>query len=406
MSPQQWRSIWINKARRIIKQESVIIQDHASDLLDTIRIYLTENPPSPYYIDTGRLDSFLDAHGERAFEGLGFFYRKVAPSDAHMAVIENRMGGKEKKTAHRDESSDHSRSPEECSAVTDNQRLLDKLRQELRVRNYSKNTLGSYSTAVLRFLNAMTPEDCVDWAGAFKRYLIHLQDEKLAPNTINQYAAAIQFFFQEVLEVDPGDDLRIRLKTGKPLPRVHSQENVGRIIHAPRNPKHRLMLMFAYGCGLRLGEIRMLRRKDIDPERKIVWVRKAKGRKDRMVMLDEEMLPTVREWFRYGCGREFLFEGYTPGKSISKRTIEKVYENACTKTGIDRQGGIHSLRHSFATHLLEQGVDLRYIQELLGHNSSKTTEIYTHVAAHKLAEIRSPIAAVMGGKEAKGRFQK
>ena len=112
-------------------------------------------------------------------------------------------------------------------------------------------------------------------------------------------------------------------------------------------------------------------------------------------MLDQDIASFVAAWLTTGCGKTYLFEGYVPGKAISKRTIEKVYDNACSKLGIGNQGGIHSLRHSFATHLLEQGVDLRYIQELLGHSSSKTTEIYTHVAAHKIIEIRSPIAGLL-----------
>jgi integrase/recombinase XerD len=134
----------------------------------------------------------------------------------------------------------------------------------------------------------------------------------------------------------------------------------------------------------------------IDFDRKVVWVRKAKGKKDRIVMLDNDLAPYVAAWLKTGCGQKYLFEGYVPGKHISNRTVDKVYNNACRKLGIDNQGGIHSLRHSFATHLLEQGEDLRYIQELLGHSRSTTTEIYTHVAANKIVEIRSPIAGLLG----------
>jgi site-specific recombinase XerD len=114
-----------------------------------------------------------------------------------------------------------------------------------------------------------------------------------------------------------------------------------------------------------------------------------------MVMLDEKLVSYVRSWLQNGCGKDYLFEGYTPGDAISKRTISKVYTDTCKKLNINHQGGIHSLRHSFATHLLEQGVNLRYIQTLLGHASSKTTEIYTHVAAHNITSIRSPIAGML-----------
>ncbi|MFP4682011.1 MAG: tyrosine-type recombinase/integrase [Chitinispirillaceae bacterium] len=198
-----------------------------------------------------------------------------------------------------------------------------------------------------------------------------------------------------MLGVEPGDDLLIRMKTGKSLPRVHSPEKVGAIVNAHSNEKHRLILMLVYGCGLRLGEVCVLKLQDIDTDRKVLWVRKAKGKKDRMVMLDETLVPHVEAWLSGGCGKGYLFEGYRAGKHLSKRSVEKIYDNACRKEGIDSQGGIHSLRHSFATHLLEQGVDLRYIQELLGHASSRTTEIYTHVAAHKIVSIRSPIAKIL-----------
>ena len=130
-------------------------------------------------------------------------------------------------------------------------------------------------------------------------------------------------------------------------------------------------------------------------------VEKIKQLPKRQCMPDNDIVPYVSAWLKTGCGQKYLFEGYIPGKAISKRTVAKVYENACLKSGADNQGGIHSLRHSFATHLLEQGVDLRYIQELLGHSSSKTTEIYTHVAAHKIVEIRSPIAGLLQNRTGK-----
>jgi integrase/recombinase XerD len=377
--------------------------------------------------------------GDSAIFALQFFYEKVVPSKEHCAVLsavakklseplpksEDRMDSDNKLSPNSSNAAQHhdtnsmtpplpvkpekqdkplSEPEQEPHLMHQNSNpqaevLLEKLRNEIRVREFSNSTLRNYEAAVSRFLNRLTPETSRDWSAAFKEHLLWLRnDQKLAPSTVNQHAASIAFFFEQVLELKPGEDILIRMKTGKPLPRVHSKENVARIITCPSNPKHQLMLMFAYGCGLRLGEIKMLRRIDIDLERKIVWVRKGKGKKDRIVMLDADLAPSVEEWLKSGCGKEFLFEGYDPGIPISKRTIEKVYTNACEKLGIDHQGGIHSLRHSFATHLLEQGVSLRFIQELLGHSTSKTTEIYTHVAAHKIVEIRSPIAGLLKGR--------
>jgi integrase len=151
--------------------------------------------------------------------------------------------------------------------------------------------------------------------------------------------------------------------------------------------KHKMLLMPAYNLGLRLSEIRILRPTQTNWNHNITRIN-GKGKKD-------DVAPAITAWLKSGSETNYLFEGYMPGKAISKRTIEKVCTNACMSLKIDHQGGIHSLRHSFASHLLEQGVDLRYIQELSGHASPKTTEIYMHVAANKIVEIRSPIAGLL-----------
>jgi site-specific recombinase XerD len=182
------------------------------------------------------------------------------------------------------------------------------------------------------------------------------------------------------------------MKTGRPLPLVYSQHDIEKIILGAKNHKHRLMLTLAYACGLRLSELRFLKPGDIDLERNIVWIRHGKGAKDRGVMLDQSIKTDVSAFLKSGKGKTFLFEGYEPGHSLTPTTISKIYQHACQNAGIEPLGGIHTLRHSFATHLLEHGTDLRYIQELLGHSSSKTTEIYTHVTSTAISRIISPIA--------------
>jgi site-specific recombinase XerD len=158
------------------------------------------------------------------------------------------------------------------------------------------------------------------------------------------------------------------------------------------------MLFLAYGCGLRLSEIRELEKSWIDFDRKDIRVI-GKGRKTRVVMIDDFIFEAIKKYIHENkTGKKFLFEGLYPGEMISKRTISKVYYNACEKAEIARKGGIHTLRHSFATHLLENGVDLRYIQTLLGHSSSKTTEIYTHVSPEAVRKIKSPIASLKNKK--------
>lgn len=179
---------------------------------------------------------------------------------------------------------------------------------------------------------------------------------------------------------------------------MHSRQAIGALLAAPSHPKHRLVLMLAYGCGLRLNELRMVKFAHFDWDRQTVLVKQGKGEKDRVVMVDPTLAIELRQWEALNRGKQYLFEGAVANQPLSTRTIQKIYESACARVGAPPRGGIHSLRHSFATHLLEQGVDLRYIQVLLGHASSKTTEVYTHVATHVIAQIRSPIADILSGQ--------
>jgi integrase/recombinase XerD len=398
-SAEEWKTIWLNKFDRLAAKEA-IDTDKRLKMRKILSNFIQKNPGSPYHIKSEIISEYLKKADRIEFETIRFFYSKMAVSAKHQELIKKYIPNTTNAAivpVHSKIRSGEKSFPKK-NLLSDGERktLLDKLRLEINARNYSERTLDNYNGAVSCFLNRLTPESSRDWSTAFKVHLVWLRDEKkLAANTINQYAASIAFFMEEVLEVRPGEDILIRMKTGKALPRVHSLEDITSIINAPSNEKHKLILMLTYGCGLRLGEVCVMKPSDIDIDRKVVWIRKGKGKKDRMVMLDDALSPYLVSWFKAGCGKNYLFEGYKAGEHLSKRTIENIYTNACRKKGIDTQGGIHSLRHSFATHLLEQGVDLRYIQELLGHASSKTTEIYTHVAAHKIVKIRSPIAGLL-----------
>jgi integrase/recombinase XerD len=181
------------------------------------------------------------------------------------------------------------------------------------------------------------------------------------------------------------------MKTGRQLPKVYSEQQVEQIIKAPASLKHRLVLMLAYGCGLRLEEVRTVRSGDFDFDKILLRLRCGKGRKDRIVMLDPVIAETAQGFLKHRTvGHLFTRDGSS--EPLDRRTISKIFDNACAKAGVPKLGGIHTLRHSFATHLLEHGTDLRYIQELLGHASSKTTEIYTHVSARVIGNIKSPIS--------------
>jgi site-specific recombinase XerD len=439
--------VWVKKFCQAAKEQNVLLEKLIR-MKGLIELFIWRNPGSPYRINSVIVQKFSREFGEYGVESLKFFYSFAAVSECHVAVLREMSVPQPKIKKEADVTNnlhipvvipgkmDEKQYGKQLSESTTNQRintlppipksmtkdsertngtdsfsiknyndqisekerssLLDTLRLEIKSRNYSMRTYKGYIHAVSRFLNRLTPESSRNWSIAFKEHLVWLKDvENLAASSINHDAASIQFFMEEVLDVHPGADICIRMKIDKALPRVHSAQNIARLIKTPSYPKHQLLLMLTYGCGLRLGEVQQLKPEDIDIDRKVLWVRKGKGQKDRMVMLDQDLFPFVENWLSDGCGATYLFEGYVPGKAISKRTIEKVYTNACHKLHIDHQGGIHSLRHSFATHLLEQGVNLRYIQTLLGHASSKTTEIYTHVAAHNITAIRSPIAGLI-----------
>jgi site-specific recombinase XerD len=321
------------------------------------------------------------------------FYSCTVPSAAHVQTL--RRAYEPFKSAPSDAATPAPGASRDSDGLNESRirRYLDQLQGELTVRNYSKNTIANYRTYVERFLRwagAVSPQACREPAKRFCRE--QYTTRKLAPRTINLYCAALNFFLRHVLGAPTSQLLDIRMKTGKPLPKVYSLAQVERILNAVENEKHFLMLSMAYACGLRLGELRNLTVDNCDCDRGIVWVRNGKGGKDRPVMLDESLIPRLRAFIACKKGRAWLFESSYTGERLSRRSIAKVYEHACSRAGVTRVAGIHTLRHSFATHLLEQGVDLRYIQELLGHASTKTTELYTHVATHKIAQIKSPIA--------------
>ncbi len=174
------------------------------------------------------------------------------------------------------------------------------------------------------------------------------------------------------------------------MPKVLTEKEVSAILSAVHNIKHKAMLLMVYSSGLRAGELINLRINDIDGEQMRVFVRGGKGKKDRVTILSKKALETLREYFKKFRPKEYLFEGQFGGK-YSDSSLRRVFVTALKKAGISKKVTLHSLRHSFATHLLETGVDMRYIQMLLGHSSSKTTEIYTHITHKGWQKIESPL---------------
>ena len=181
----------------------------------------------------------------------------------------------------------------------------------------------------------------------------------------------------------------------KKLPNILSHNEVMAIFNAVSNIKHKSILFLTYSAGLRVGEVVRLKVKDIDSERMLIHVRQGKGRKDRYTILSEVALDMLRKYAYEVRPKEWLFPGANNKDFLTERSVQKVIETACRKAKLNKHVTVHTLRHSFATHLLEGGTDLRYIQELLGHASSKTTEIYTHVTQANLTKIKSPLDAIM-----------
>ena len=268
---------------------------------------------------------------------------------------------------------------------------LERLRRELSLRNYSLETHRNYLLSVRAFL-LLHPGPPRRWTNAdLRKHLLSLSGERaLSPATVNLHHDALNFFFQNV--VGHPDTVRglPRQREALKLPRVLGTAETAEMIASVGNPKHKLMLSLAYGCGLRVSELARLQITDLEFDRKVIRIRQGKGAKDRLVMLPASLVGPLADYRKSHRPAIYLFES-SPGKGLSRRTFQAVFTRCCSKAGIRSGGGIHSLRHSFATHLLEAGTDIRCIQVLLGHSSCKTTERYTHVAASHLATLASPI---------------
>ena len=274
---------------------------------------------------------------------------------------------------------------------------FEDLRRELVLRKYSPKTNKSYLHYNKDFLK-FTKKDPTEVSNEdVKNYLLYLAEKKGASaSSLNIAINALKFYYGEVLKRDFVYSI-VRPRKDKKLPVVLSREEILRMLSTITNIKHKAILTLTYSAGLRVGEVVKLRPEDIDIERKLIHVKCAKGRKDRYTILSEVALEMTRRYLKeYGQSR-WLFPSQDMKKHLTTWTVEKIFLNACKNIDIEKKVTVHSLRHSFATHLLENGVDLRYIQEILGHASSKTTEIYTHVSNRDLSRIKSPLDNIMQG---------
>lgn len=269
---------------------------------------------------------------------------------------------------------------------------IETFKRYLSSKRYSPNTINTYSEALKSFLTfcntkaikEITNDDVIAYNNDY------ILKHNLSSSYQNQIVNAIKLYFKIVKETAIEIDKVHRPKREKVLPNVLSKEEIKAILEAPKNLKHKAMLSMIYSCGLRRSELLNLIPNDIDSKRNVVIIRQSKGKKDRITPLSPKILELLRDYYKEYSPKIYLFEGQEKNTQYSARSLEEVLKKSITLAKINKPVTLHWLRHSYATHLLESGTDLRYIQELLGHNSSKTTEIYTHVSTKNIQQIKSP----------------
>lgn len=269
---------------------------------------------------------------------------------------------------------------------------IELFKQWLNSKRYSPSTIKTYTDALTTFLKYysnkpiehITNQDIITFNNEY------ILKNSLSSSYQNQVVNALKLFYRQIQGAEMSVELIHRPKRQKLLPNVLSKEEVKAILTAHSNIKHKVMLSLIYSCGLRRSELLHLKPSDIDSKRTLLIIRQAKGKKDRIAPLSEKIVILLREYYQLYKPVTWLFEGQNAGEQYDERSLANVLKQALSKTNIKKPVSLHWLRHSYATHLLEAGTDLRYIQEILGHKSSKTTEVYTHVSTKNLQNIKSP----------------
>jgi len=274
----------------------------------------------------------------------------------------------------------------------DTQQEKERFEKWLKFRRYSPNTIKTYTDALVVFLSyfdykpvsELSNDDVVLFVNQY------ILKRKYSFSYQNQIVNALKLYFREIRKSKIEVEGLQRPRREHKLPNVLSMEEVKAILQAPTNVKHRTMLSLIYACGLRRSELLNLKIEDVDSKRHMLIIRNAKGYKDRQVPISDKTIEMLREYYKMYRPKVWLFEGQKEGEKYSEQSLQSVLKQAVSKSNIRKPVTLHWLRHSYATHLLESGTDLRFIQELLGHKSSKTTEIYNHVTEKSLQKIISP----------------
>lgn len=269
--------------------------------------------------------------------------------------------------------------------------------RELKIRGYSPRTVKAYSLCLREFIRHNNGELYVYPVEKIKNFLMYKKDNNCSAKTLHVYLAALKFFYEKILGIREKIDIKFAKRPLR-LPVVLAHGEIMDLIRTMQNWKHRLIVSLAYGSGLRVSEVANLKIQDLDFARGVIFVRQGKGGRDRVTVLPEKLKEDLQKFIDGRKPAEYLFAsqrgGNGSGKSggkLTTRTLQKVFNNALKKAGISTNASFHSLRHSFASHLLENGTNLRFIQELLGHKNIRTTQLYTHVNKNSLAAIESPL---------------
>ncbi len=266
---------------------------------------------------------------------------------------------------------------------------LDRTVRELKIRGYSPKTIRAYRHGLeeyFKFKKSHLEE--LDREN-IRFFLLAGTQKGLSAQTRNIFLNAIKFYYRQVVKINKPIKIRTA-KTSQSLPVVLSRKQIDQIIHATDNPKHRLIIALTYGAGLRVSEVVSLKTMDLDLDENTIHLRQAKGQKDRLTIIPPKIIGELKKLCAYKNPNDYVFASERGGR-LTTRTAQKVFTNSLLKTGIKKPATFHSLRHSFATHLLENGVDVRYVQELLGHRNIRTTQRYTQVTNPKLKNIESPL---------------
>jgi site-specific recombinase XerD len=271
---------------------------------------------------------------------------------------------------------------------------------DMMMRKLSPQTQGAYIRAVIKFTRFLGRSPDTATAEDLRGYQLHLVETGVSSTMLNATITALRFFFAVTLERPEALAKMSSVREPRKLPVVLSREEMARLIKAAANPKHQAALAVAYGAGLRASEVVALKVQDIDSTRMTLRIEQGKGRKDRYAMLCPVLLERLRSWWRFAHARGklldggWLFPGHNPVNPMSTRQLNRICHAAAQAAGINKRVSTHTLRHSYATHLLEQKVDIRLIQVLLGHKRLETTALYTQVATEVLREVTSPLESL------------